>query len=263
MILYTNGDSFIAGTGLALDLIPDSPGDSKYLTSQQIDKRIGWIKSARVRYQQMWGLILAEERKRNFPYLLSQLLECELVDSSHQGSSFDRITRTTLTDLINILNRTQGEPIVAIIGETCPFRRELPVNLYGNVKWMDVHHQNYYVIPEIRVIYDYIIRNDKEYHRLVEFYKNVISIQSFCKANNIELHWTSVGFSDRFDFSALEGNPDLQTLKEHANYTPSVDMLKLAELAEYPVCADGGHFSSSVHRYVAEQYKKILEKYKK
>ena len=266
MILYTNGDSFVAGSGLAMDLLPDWPGDrARTITTKQHQSYHRWITISRssVTVGPIWHKMPALEKQRNFPFLLSKKLNCELIDSSRGGSSFDKITRVTITDLIKLRARTD-EPVVAIIGETDPFRKEIAINdpVDSTRLWMDLHHSNYTVIPEIRGMYSYVLKHETLYHRLTEYYKNWILLKTFSKTYNIELHWVDVGFTHGLDQSMFDNNPDLVFLRDCAQLPESANMGDLARTLEFPYCADGGHFSAAAHVLVADKLEKLLEKYK-
>lgn len=264
MILYVNGDSFVAGSGLALDIIPGNSGNLSEVSSSKRMELASW--AHKVLYDPSYAgyhpKIKFLERARAFPALIkNQIPSCKLINSSLGGSSFDRITRTTITDLIEI-KKTHNDKIVAIIGNTDYYRKEIACSLY-NKHWLDLNlglANGWPTEPrDLLVLAKYFVREETSYHRLVEYYKNWITIKEFCKNNDIELLFLKV-FND--DFEGTTKPKDLLLLEEYVNLQYTIHMGNVSEKVEKRYCPDGGHFSAAVHTLVAEEFVKLLEKYK-
>ncbi len=258
MILYTNGDSFVHGNGLGLDIFPGNTGDLSEIDDEEKTRLLKW--SWEVKTDRAYAIYHAKMRSlesaRAFPMLLKNMLGCSLVNSSMGGSSFDRIARTTITDLIKLKKKYPTRPIVAIIGNTDYFRKEIAYAIEGNV-WFDLHLAHPGSIPrEISSLGKFFVREETSYHRLVEYFKNWITIKEFCKNNNIRFYFLKV-----FDHNFIgDAKPDdLAALEEYANVVPDVDMTLVAQQVEKRYCPDGGHFSAPVHKLVAEEFFKRIK----
>ena len=114
-------------------------------------------------------------------------------------------------------------------------------------------------------ILDYKIRYEKNYHMLVNYYKNIIMLQDFCKSNDITLHWVSC-----HDDISRNSKPEpeyendicLNNFIEYADLDFIVSMEEVAERLHYDVYCPGGHFSEKVHEEVASIIANIIkEKY--
>jgi hypothetical protein len=257
MILYTNGDSFVAGCGLVDYQFPGYPGDYGLSDANNINfsENIRWknqiFSAPGVNAASLVAQVSKLERKKAFPFKLKQLLGCELIDSSEGGSSFDKITRKTLVDLINIRKHTSNR-IVAIIGDTALHRRDQPYTINGIPSWFQLQPNIQYP-PIMEDIYNQSILVEHDYHSFFYYYKNCILLKEFCINNNIELHWLNA-----ISPGCFVGYPDLQVLKEHADIKYTVDMVvESHKVANCFVC--DGHFSEPVHDLVAESFNKVLQ----
>jgi hypothetical protein len=76
------------------------------------------------------------------------------------------------------------------------------------------------------------MRYESNYHSQVNFFKNIILLNDFCKLNDIPLLWVSTGFSGTAD-AVIEDKykqaRDLINLKEYANLDYAVDMITVAK----------------------------------
>jgi hypothetical protein len=256
MILYTNGDSFVAGCGLVDYQFPGYPGDYGRSDADNINvsENIRWknqiFSAPGVNAASLVAQVSKLERKKAFPFKLKQLLGCELIDSSEGGSSFDKITRKTLVDLINIRKHTSNR-IVAIIGDTALHRRDQPYTHNGDPSWFQLQPNISYP-PVLEVIYKQNVLVEHNYHSLFYYYKNCILLKEFCINNDIELHWLNV-----FNNELLEIK-ELKMLKEYIDIKYTVDMA--AESHKVATCfVSDGHFSEPVHDLVAAEFNKLLQ----
>lgn len=262
MILYSNGDSFVAGSGLALNLLPDCPGPYDTQTEENYRKYKKWMDQCRGdkrSFQIIEKLMPKAEKVASFPNKIKKLLGCELFNAAEGGSSFDRIARTTVVDLLSI-KKNSNEKIVAIIGDTDIFRSEVAYCLKGVDTWYQVL-LNMPGPSDMQGLIKYKALHEHYYQRMLEFYKNWILIKDFCRCNDIELHWISIGMIEE-NFSIIRNHNDLLALKNYVDLKHSVNMSSCAEGIQGKYVADG-HFSEAVHDVVAKKFEKILEKYKK
>jgi hypothetical protein len=266
MILYTNGDSFVAGCGLADYLLPEYPGDCGTTADLEMDRK--FTDEWNQKKKQLWSScttktlyrIIQLERIKAFPAKLKTMFNCELVDSSEGGSSFDKITRKSIVDLIKIRKST-SERVVAIIGDTVLRRRDQPyITQNGKPDWFPFQYNgghpqpNISCPPMLEVIYNQSMFTEHRYHTLYYYYKNCILLKEFCKNHNIELHWLRVIDSNDTD---LECYDDLTVLREHADIKHSVNMIQ--ESASVQLCfVRDGHFSESVHDRVTQSFYSII-----
>jgi hypothetical protein len=262
MILYTNGDSFVAGSGLALHLLPNYPGVHDHADEKIYKENRQWIDrcySNPQSFKLVAEVIPKVESAIAFPNKIKKLLNCQVINNAQGGSSFDRIARTTITDLIGLKKSNPDSKIVAIIGDTDIFRSEVAYNRLGENTWFQMHC-NLTPPQDLKNLLRYKLLHEHNYHRMLEYYKHWILIKDFCKLNNIEVHWIDIGMVQE-DHRVLTQHPDLAQLKEYADVTASVNMSTCAMNVKGKFLPDG-HFSEPVHAIVAEQFAKILEKYK-
>lgn len=275
MLIYCNGDSFVAGVELGDDILPDYPGLSDFRKPSEIAKQ--WIANtytpnhpySKERERRTKELIELEYN-RAFPNKLQQSLNIPVVNHSMGGSSMDRIVRTSITSLIELKNKHDN--IIAIIGDTDCNRSEAP-----NFEFIDYHDvvgfprhwvcmsSNYHMSDRkpLEPLIDYKLRYEKNYHSLVGYYKNVILLQDFCHKNNITLYW--VQSFDRGNIvpeSEYENDSCLNNLKEYANFKYTVRMPEVAKNIYHNVQCPSGHYGENVHNGVAEEFTNIIkEKY--
>jgi hypothetical protein len=275
MIIYCDGDSFVAGTELGDTILPEHPGFLPFLASSELRERNErWINRtfgegdlASIRRSRKKEIALLE-KERAFSNKIATKLNVTVVNTAASGSSIDAICRRTLTNLIRLKDQ---DNITAIIGITDPWRFELPswyrsnevdnfVTDNGeNLQWIDIHPQTAQdTYDHIGSIIKYRILVEKNYHSLVRFYKNIISIQDFCKVNNIKLFFVSprnIIPEIEKDFSNIE---DYVNLKKYSNLNIALSMQQLAiecDKKENVMCPNY-HYNEVVHEIVAN---KIIE----
>jgi len=262
MIVYCNGDSFVAGVELGDSILPEYPGAVPFNASNDIRaKNKQWIDKTYDK-SHAWSairhdngpLIRLDEKNRAWPNKLGSLLGIPVINSGLSGASMDRIARTSISDLIAL--KKQHERIVAIIGTTEPGRAELANEEYI---WRDIIlHINYEHDSLLNSLVKYKICNETEYHHMVNFLKNVILIKDFCKLNDIELLWlTPIGDP----ILPVEPNrQDYQDLLEYADFKPSIDMFNIAQACGLPdVILPSSHWSESVHTLVAQELSHLIK----
>lgn len=271
MLIYANGDSFVAGVELGDDILVDYPGCSKPNDSSKLKNSKEWIaktynpehhyfQNRQEKFQEVNRL----EFERAFPSILSKKYNLKTVNHALGGSSMDRIVRSSMADLIN-LSQTHDN-IVAIIGTTCPSRFEVPnwqENLYndfhGHPKVWSCISSTYYMSDRepAEPLIDYQIRYEKDYHMAVKFLKNIITLQDFCTVNKIKLYWLSTNS----DFSSFNIEPkysdfyDLRYIQKYADYKPKFSMYNLSnseELRNKEIICPSGHYGTLLHEHLAD-----------
>ena len=262
MIVYCNGDSFVAGVELGDDILPEYPGALPFNASNEIrEKSKQWIDKT-YDNTHLWStirrsnnhLIKLHEKNKAWPNKLSSLLGVSVINSAQGGASMDRIARTSISDLIAL--KKQHERIVAVIGITEPSRAELANEEYN---WHDVIlHINYDSDILLHSLVKYKIYHETEYHHMVNFLKNVILIKDFCKLNDIELFWvTPIGDP----MLKVEPNrQDYQDLLEYADFKPTIEMLNIARGSGLPdVILPSYHWAESIHALVAQKLSHLIK----
>ena len=260
MIIYCNGDSFVSGSEL-IDHIygNDHPGFFKEPQLHLNPKIRDWFNHNLKHSSLSFSVREPLEKERTFPSKIHSMTNINVINDGLGGSSMDRIVRTSITKLTELIN-TDEQEIVAVIGTTEMNRFELPNT---DINWTCAPH-NISTTPELReAILKYYAINETDYHQYVKFYLNVIQLQDFCKVNNIKLYWLRAlpesgvqGGPTVHEFiSNLNENNDLVQLVKYAKFKYTLSMEELASQVEYPYCP-GGHFVEEVHELVA---KKIIE----
>lgn len=98
-----------------------------------------------------------------------------------------------------------------------------------------------------------------DYHLLVEFYKNVSYLTTYCKSNDITLLWiTGMATIDKtlnFDTTNLK---DYNTFREIADINYALSLDDLAKTINKNVMCPGRHFSEIVHQHAAERLVELI-----
>lgn len=277
MLIYCNGDSFVAGVELGDDILPDYPGLVNYSSSGSLlsNSYSKWLANT---YNPNHPLGKERERRteeirdleyqRAFPNKLSKKLNIPVINHAAGGSSMDRIVRTTIADLISL--KETHDNIVAIIGDTECSRFDIANfefldgldSLGLNRHWLCVattyHMEGRDVVQPI---IDYNIRYEKNYHMLVKYYTNVIRLQDFCKVNDIKLYWITpfkgidfINVEDGYDNDSCYSN-----LVKYANLEYVIRMRSIAEEIYYNVKCPSGHYGENVHEEVANRLANIIK----
>lgn len=274
MIVYCNGDSFVAGSELGDEILPEYPGllDAPwditpnsphevakrwYFKSHNPDNHIG-----KARFDNQLSISEAGYRQA-FPNKLEELTGVKVINHSRPGTSMDRIVRSSMSDLLT-LTKTHSD-IVAVIGTTGATRSEIACRDYNEIDhdqgipnvWRCI--SSIYRLPNDTVDLNYLISYkltyEKNYHHYVNVYKNIILLQDFCKLNNIKLLWvatfdnhTSVDVEKEFSQAR-----DLNNFVEYADLKYAVDMSEIANRLKTKTVCPSGHYSEIVHTETAKQ----------
>jgi hypothetical protein len=98
--LYTNGDSWTAGDIVDPEIFGDQLQHSMHPDNEEY------------RLPRVW------------PHKLGKHLGVEVVNKSHAGASNDRIVRSTINDIYELLKTTRAEDLYVIIGWSSPERKD-------------------------------------------------------------------------------------------------------------------------------------------
>lgn len=280
MLLYFSGDSFVAGTELADDMLPGYPGYVSWPIDVSNKFRTGkiWLDSShnanhpsnKNRMDNIHELT-KNELCRAYPNQVHMATGLPVINRGMGGSSMDRIARQTLLDLYTLKQEDPNRDLVAFIGTTYPERNEIPNNLppiidmHGfatdwasiSATFRQTDHDE-----DIENIRRYKILFETNYHSLVNFYRNVVLISDFCKLNNIKLYWIATGedVTKRVVEEHLRDRPDLKMLIEYSQFKYDINMIDI--IGEFPnqeVICPGGHFGKQIHERTAQEIVKILE----
>jgi hypothetical protein len=267
MFLYTNGDSFTAGSELADDILPGWPGYMRDCDpgSDAYRKNLQWKRNVWQNEQNIDLINKSENLGRTmaWPAALAKLFRCQHLNSGEGGSSFDRIARTTISDLINL--KRQHTDIVAVLSTTDIFRCELP-STTSSYFWEPFDCK---VMPESRgpeyreylMMVKFKIKNETVFHRLWNFYYHALQIKNFCLQNNIRLYWVETFTNGLYPEADENNHPYIKPLKEEVNIIPIVSMSDVAHQDYYgdnKYCPTG-HFRKEIHDLFARKiYKQII-----
>jgi hypothetical protein len=249
--LYANGDSFVEGCELGDFLISSHPGYYNFNNRrpQQFDS---WLRQSndgstdigkeRIHKEK---LIKQEEYKRNFASKLQQQLGVEYKNNAKGGSSFERIIRTSLIDLIEISKTKKN--IVALIGTSEPRRISIPAPVNDDL-WMCATMNT--TNDAAKPIMDYHLAYFNDYHALLLMYKNIILMQEFCKSNGIKLLWIA-GNSDITEETITHS--EIKCLMEYSKFKYTLSLPEIARQIDAGAMAPGYHFSEIVHTEAASR----------
>lgn len=287
MLLYFNGDSFVAGVELGDDILNVYPGKASYPMNNTDPNSIHvrnkkWLVNTNTPGHPLFKERMTVRNKldklefeRAFPNKVHQLTQLPVINHALGGSSMDRISRTTVSDLCDLRKEKPDEKIIAFIGTTYPNRTEIPAAIsvsrgmdpHGHVFNWDSVSPTYQILQskEVEDLIKYFALRQTNYHAAVNFYKNIILIQDYCKLNDIQLYWIATHDNIVTEYvieSHVRDQYDLFALREYANLHYSVDMKDfLPEFNFEDVLCPGGHFSEPVHERTAEKIVEILKKY--
>lgn len=256
MILYCDGDSYVAGTELGDIILPEHPGFSAWPGFNQ-QRALVWLNRtyrngdlAPIR-EQLKTQIAILEKEKAFPNKIAKKLNIEVVNAALGGSSMDAICRRTLSNLIKLKDRDHS---MAVIGITDPWRFELPNSSTDAVPWICAHPTT--EVDFIKDVVKYMTVAKKKYHGLVKFYKNIITIQDFCKVNNIKLI-----FIDRKLINSVEKHfedyEDYVNLKKYSNFKADLDILEIVKNIDEAMCP-GHHFNEKAHEVISNMIVELL-----
>ncbi len=264
MILYTNGDSFVAGNSLAMPDFQGFPGFLPLGAWEDPDwpeTVRSWYFKSLVKNNLTSDDVEPIERSRAFARKISQKLNIPLVDNSKGGSSFHRIARTSLADLLKLKQENPDDSIVAIIGITSPNRSEVAY-VYPHSKnpsWIEVHFGSRGVNPkDVDSIMYYKLKYESMYHKMMSMLQNIILLKGFCLSNDIKLYFTGSEWSE-VDQVPYENYPDLKLLRDYVGNLYDVNMKDIAETVDRAMLPDG-HFKEEVHDLVAEKFVEMIKK---
>lgn len=272
MLVYCNGDSFVAGVELGDDVLPGHPGAFDY--DQVPDSAREWIANTynpkhpySIERDSRIKELIELEYQRAFPNKVKELLNVDVVNHGMGGSSMDRIVRTSITALIEL--KKKHDNIVAFIGDTDCNRSEVPNFQYMdyvdgsgfNRHWLCMA-ANYYMPNRkpVEPLVEYKLRYEKNYHGLVTYYKNVILLQDFCAKNNITLYWVQTfGRDNVVPEPEYENDPCLNNFKEYADFKYTVSMADIGKKMYHNVMCPSRHFAENVHDAVALEIVNIIK----
>jgi hypothetical protein len=265
MIIYCNGDSYIAGVELGDHILPDHPGYMpQNLSPEEYTVFDNWIQSTyaddyKLRDEHYHQLIRLE-REACFSGILSSRYGYNVVNNALGGASMERITRTTITDLIN-LKKTHKD-IIAIIGTTEISRTEFPHETYGWEPFM--YNQKFFKDYYAENLRQFKLQYQKDYHDLIYFYKNAILIQDFCKLNDIKLFWiaTSCNINEYAPEEEYKNEIDFLNFKEYLNLKYTLDMSEEVHKSNIDkIYCPSYHYSPETHELFAHKLNTILQDY--
>jgi hypothetical protein len=259
MIIYCNGDSFVAGTELGDDILPGYPGTmdftstaeqrapfEKWKVTTHDPSRLGPARDAN-RF-----LIEKLERERAWPNKLSNLANIDVVNSAEGGSSMDRIARTTVCDLLRL--KETSNDITAIIGTTSELRFEVGNKLF----WQSILVSSH-VTKDIEPLVRFKVEYETDYHAFVNYFKNIIYIQDFCRVNGFKLYFICPKYTYPND-ELLQCNPDLSDMVNYADLKYELVMDDIAIRINKNALTPTFHYSEIIHDEVARiLYEKLIK----
>jgi hypothetical protein len=270
-LLYFNGDSFVQGTELADHLyIQDNMGFFSYYDYHiKFLYKDNKIKNWRMSYMEKLRStdFIKDELRLAFPNLVGEKLNVKVINHAMGGSSIDKISRSTLRDLIKYKN--EYDKIYAFIGLTEIFRAEIAnpnisgrnnLDMHGNRQdWYDIGVWKNFDDKFMDTIRDFKLEYETNYHNLIRFYKNIILLKDFCKNNNIVLYFINVFDSPTAAFieDEYKDSEDLKNMICYADLKCVLDFHQLVVDNKYQkLLCSGGHFNFVAHEMFAQ---KIIE----
>lgn len=280
MLIYTNGCSVTAGTGLADYLMLEYPGDLNISQSdEQISKQVRqWVdlrNSIFKKNQELKFKIDQEQKKLSWPYFLSQKLGAKLINRAVQSSSIDSIVLRSILDLNELIEKDR-KPDKIFIGLTLLPRTSLPeINFIKeeDIPWRKAFYDfhvgyDHSGMPEIyKAFNDVIWTALTDDNLLIKYYQYMIMLNAYCYEQfNFYPIYVDCGLK-KFEFSYVSTVHNSKNLLLHEFRKISrIDNLldrdfhitSNSSWEDTKRVADG-HVISQYHRDLAERvYKKII-----
>ena len=267
-IIYCNGDSFVNGHELGDDLLSDHPGYYDFSTSvYDAKKYTDWYsntfdpthKLGQERKNKSED-IFAKQVQVAFPNIIHEKTGIPVINKAvrYLGNSQESITRNSITDLYFL--RKQHKNITAIVSLTSINRITLPKpeNSWNVFMLTNLPNPDSEYNKGLGDIFNFYMNFSTDYHLLLDWYKNVILLQNFCKLNDIRLLLTT-GFPP-YDKGGYEDVNDIEAYRKIANIQFDVDLQKVAQEIDTGVWCPGYHFSPKVHERAADLFIEIINK---
>jgi hypothetical protein len=138
-LIYANGDSYTAGSGLAQEMYYDSKPLRGYDVTSEVRTK---VHISKMKCKAKWSIA---ERERSYPATLGAITNTEVINHAQGGAGLGQIAFTTVTDLIELSK--QHNKILAIIGLTNPQRLFYP-RPHNNTLLFNNHVANYNKIEQ-------------------------------------------------------------------------------------------------------------------
>jgi len=265
-IIYSNGDSNMAGTELGDFLLPNWPGvldwpAPMYLhEAAKIDESVKkalpeiermkeicrtWFWDSHNDLTELGKLRLAKsneidfhEKKNSVSGQLAELLDCTVFNHSKAGASMEHIVSSTIFDLTRLLVDNDPEDIVAVIGNTFPSRFMYPKYELDN----DHYNRNSYLYfydnfsPATKVnkqnknILQYIIEHTDFRHILLSYATQLNILDSFCKHKNIKLYFIDTMIKNELSELLIELENSIVDARDGARHV-FIELLQYINLA--------------------------------
>lgn len=269
VLIYCNGDSYVNGYELGDTLLESHPGFIDYHPNQEkiskdaqewyrntYDSNHIYGKDRESKKKQIEKL----ERELVFSNLIKEKTNYDVINASFEilGNSQGNITRRSITDLYNL--RPKYKKIFAIIATTSPNRLDLPDE---RGEWNNLMLGNRPPVTDdytsnLVGLFDFYIRYGTDYHLLMNFYKNIILLKSFCKEYDIKLLLTT-GCSLP-NITGYEDKDDLEAFRKIANLSHDINLNEVAKLMHNNVWCPGYHVAPAVHEKASDMFIELISK---
>jgi hypothetical protein len=266
LILYFNGDSYVAGTELADPyFFPSITHKFKEMPNKRPSSNLTELKSLlEIKKTISLEKIYQVEKEKSFPGKVCSSTGIETINAGKAASSLDRIARRTIEDLLVL--KKKEKKIVAFIGITEPSRFEFPNPLNNNeTDFWECLIPGYGFIDKFKLVnpvLKYKAVYEKDYHLISRMVRNLIYIKSFCLANSIDFYFVDTWSFDLEKYKDLiSKNNRLSDMIEYLDLKFLFKMSNFIENVKLPYCL-GGHFTEEVHEITANFLSDFLiEKY--
>jgi hypothetical protein len=154
-----------------------------------------------------YGDGLENPEQENFSVNLKKIYGAdECINDSQRGGSNDRIARTTINFLL--ANKDHWDDLLVVIGWSCPHRTEFWSDMQSEWEWINQYRQGERSEKGLKArAYYGTIWNETQ--AFTNYYMNVITLQSFFKANNIKYFmFRSFGFQNPMTNLQYGGDAD-------------------------------------------------------
>ena len=192
--------------------------------------------------------------------LVAKNLHAELINHGLSGSCNERIFRTTVRDILNILGAHKSNDVLVLIGLTNTFRSEYWSTLPG--KYQDGHFRSFTVSDQSGEAKNYQQEFYKMYDQeaaITNLLHQLVMLTGFLKSQKVKyLIWTNTPHLTPIDFDADFVQPFYKSITQDADVLTLFDFnfCEFARAHGHPTMdqpyEQGGHPNAQAHKDFAD-----------
>jgi len=266
MLIYANGDSFTAGNELVYEDLDSYPGNLMEYPHSIPEEIWEWINHSEEKngFRADEAYYSSIEKSKAYPHLVGTHFNAKIVNNAKGGSSFERVARISLFDLLTLRKKYPKEKIIALVGIVGIGRVEIPSqnktkDIVTGWTQMQMQFEASDIAPEFR---KWHLLNNSDYHMQNALLRDAIQLYDFCKNNDIDIVFVTNHEKGWIDIH-LEGDyEDIAVYEEYLFTAPIFSMRQYSErckkkgIKSYSIL---GHYANVVHVEMAKDIVTFIE----